>query len=201
MNPQLIADLEAAKNLISTPEKWHQGELRKYGEDEKPCKWCALGACYQLTERSDYMRYRDMARALKDVVGMPVHDWNDAPERTHGEVLAAFDRAIANERNAMSDEKQEEAMIRETARLMDRNRIKMRDDPRCAARMADNAGVFLSDLQHFEMLARPNVPIDEDAVLAEVLSIQDAVGPKDTLMALRPAIARLLNAINEMEKP
>lgn len=28
------------------------------------------------------------------VGGVPIGRWNDAPERTHAEVLAAFDRAI-----------------------------------------------------------------------------------------------------------
>ena len=98
MNPQLIADLEAARALIDTPEKWHQGSFRKY-DNGVACRWCALGACYQLTERGDHMRYRDMARALRGVVGMPVHDWNDAPERTHADIMAAFDKAIANERS------------------------------------------------------------------------------------------------------
>jgi len=99
MNPQLIADLEAARALIDTPDRWYQGQLRKSGADGKPCKWCALGACYQIAERDELTRYRDMAKALNGVIGEPVPNWNDAPERTHAEVMVLFDKAIANERS------------------------------------------------------------------------------------------------------
>ena len=99
MTPQLIADLERARALIDTPDKWLQGKLRKSGSDGKPCRWCVLGACYQIAERDEPARYHNMTKALNGVLGEPVTDWNDAPERTHAEVLAAFDRAIANERS------------------------------------------------------------------------------------------------------
>lgn len=37
----------------------------------------------------------DASRALREVVGGDVYDWNDAPGRTKEEVLTAFDEAIA----------------------------------------------------------------------------------------------------------
>lgn len=43
--------------------------------------------------------------ALRDAIGGTdtVIAWNDAPERTHAEVLAAFDKAIAAERAKLSE--------------------------------------------------------------------------------------------------
>ena len=98
MNPQLIADLEAARALIDSPEKWAKDTLREYRHGI-PCKWCALGAVIQTLERSSPSREHETVRALEGVIGTYLVSWNDAPERTHAEVLAAFDRAIANERS------------------------------------------------------------------------------------------------------
>lgn len=81
--------LIAARALIDTPEKWVKG--RKYG-----C-WCARDAIIAVAP--DEPRSTNSALAtLKRAIGRPgIVSWNDAPERTHAEVMAAFDRAIAAE--------------------------------------------------------------------------------------------------------
>ncbi len=99
MNHQLIADLEAARALIDTPEKWHQGSLRDYTANGVAFRWCAVGACRQVTESFEIARYIAAKRALSHILGGTVWEWNDAPERTHAEVLELFDKAIANERS------------------------------------------------------------------------------------------------------
>ena len=101
----LKSDLIAAKALIDTPEKWQKGD---YGSVED-CM-CALGACraaiYGTTEflpRGDWRGDENgLAEALR--AALPerwsqsfsgVSDFNDAPETTHADVMALFDRAIA----------------------------------------------------------------------------------------------------------
>jgi hypothetical protein len=101
MNPQLIADLEAARSLIDTPEKWCRGVLRLYANDGKACAWCMMGAVCHISQGAHfYERYPSTVRFLKDAIGCDsVSIWNDAPERTHADILAAFDRAIESERS------------------------------------------------------------------------------------------------------
>ena len=99
----LKSDLIAAKALIDTPEKWRKGD---YGS-VNTCM-CALGACraaiYGTTEynhRADW-HGDDTAAAHALNAALPVSgsmfgvsDFNDAPETTHADVMALFDRAIA----------------------------------------------------------------------------------------------------------
>ena len=99
----LTSDLIAAKALIDTPEKWRKGDYGSLGN----CM-CALGACraaiYGTTEhlRGRYWRGDEngLAEALRAALPDPwsfsgVSDFNDAPETTHADVMALFDRAIA----------------------------------------------------------------------------------------------------------
>ena len=62
-------------------------------------------------------------------------------------------------------------------------------------------GTFLALIQTFESLANPSKPHDADGAVREILSILGHDNTKQILMSLRPPLARLLNAINEMEKP
>lgn len=67
--------------------------------------WCLVGACQRVVGRD--ISYSDPLLApLRDVIepdprwyeapfGLMLGMWNDQPERTHDEVLAALDRAIA----------------------------------------------------------------------------------------------------------
>ena len=99
--------LITARALINTPERWVKGR--------KPGCWCAMDAiivapCYvRPHEAMALMRAipslaasvacNAALKALKCAIGNghEIVSWNDAPERTHAEVMAAFDRAIAAE--------------------------------------------------------------------------------------------------------
>lgn len=93
--------LRKARALIDTPEKWCQGVYCK-GD-----ALCSLGAIYAAGggDRKDIPEdgdphfsyeseraYRTLSAAISPKWVAP---WNDAPERTHADVMALFDKAIA----------------------------------------------------------------------------------------------------------
>lgn len=88
--------LIAARKLIEKPENW--GRLaRRYRNNPHSC--CVSESLEQVCagprgfNTSLFLfAARTFAKAA-DTPG-PITDWNDAPGRTHAEVLAAFDRAI-----------------------------------------------------------------------------------------------------------
>lgn len=84
----VVECLIAARKRIENPANWGKG-----GEIfEKGGKECAG---YAILRSCDDMDTSGKAFALFASVTNPsVVLWNDAPERTHAEVLAAFDRAI-----------------------------------------------------------------------------------------------------------
>jgi hypothetical protein len=89
--------LRAARSRIAVPERWTQGvgarNSRNYcvgNRSASAVSWCALGAILRESESSS-----EPCRFLKEIVGPSIGGWNDAPGRTHAEVLDAFDRAIA----------------------------------------------------------------------------------------------------------
>ena len=92
--------LTVARALIDKPEKWCQGGFHK-GDS-----FCAAGALREpwMTKpvREEYYGESRAAELLAKAVGIYdfnlISRWNDAPERTHAEVLAAYDRAIAEAR-------------------------------------------------------------------------------------------------------
>ena len=97
--------LIAARALIDTPERWVKGR--------KPGCWCAGDAIMASLPRYTVPSIRwppvpqygvtnarnAALRALECAIGNghEIASWNDAPERTHAEVMAAFDRAIVAE--------------------------------------------------------------------------------------------------------
>ena len=93
--------LIAARALIATPEKWTQGESARtsYG---LPCgfyadcadQFCMSGALERVCS-GDRHRASVAGNYLRDAISASSFvNWNDAPERTHADVMAAFDRAI-----------------------------------------------------------------------------------------------------------
>ncbi len=93
------AVLRAARTLIATPERWTKRAYRKDAagnmcEPEQAVCRCAEGAlCDSDGTDDEWWRAYDVFR---DAIGLDsIALWNDAPERTHADVLAAFDRAIA----------------------------------------------------------------------------------------------------------
>jgi hypothetical protein len=92
VNP--IEILVKARKLIDSPEKWAKREQIRY-----PFRICAYLALARAA-RGAY--YGEAYGCLQRAAGLGpeelIHHWNDAPERTHADVMAAFDRAIATER-------------------------------------------------------------------------------------------------------
>jgi hypothetical protein len=84
---QLKNDLMAARALVE--RGWCQGI--SHDNTGSVDKYCVLGAIDQASSGDS----SEAKFALRKVVGgIYLADWNDAPERTKADVLAAFDRAI-----------------------------------------------------------------------------------------------------------
>ena len=89
--------LKAARAKIADPKDW--------GQLCRPARLCQNTYCVgEAVEEScppeSIMERRRAIRALYNAAGLDIGwgvlvDWNDAPERTHSEVLATFDLAIA----------------------------------------------------------------------------------------------------------
>lgn len=99
MKPSEI--LRAARAKITDPKRWAQGVGARdtFGRQvaarcESAVCWCSIGAICAVegvTFAGD-----DVLDYLRTVSGeSSVVDFNDAPERTHDEVLQAFDKAAA----------------------------------------------------------------------------------------------------------
>lgn len=84
--------LRAARALIEDPHCWIQGEA-----DDGKGRYCMLGAINasgpRVQDQCKLMAVDIMRLTLQTTMG--IVRWNDAPERTHAEVVDAFDRAIA----------------------------------------------------------------------------------------------------------
>lgn len=88
----LVDDLKAAKALIDAPEKWRQDGSFGFGTG---C-FCVLGAVATAAQEDDACgAARDYLE--REVPGMrSVVVYNDDPSTTHADIMALFDRAIAN---------------------------------------------------------------------------------------------------------
>ena len=109
-----LEELKAVRELLSDPEHWTRGAFARdaQGGEISPASpeaacWCIGGAAmYMASEPGwDFIQLLDASlpvlRAVGDVIGCTdvgfIGDWQDAPDRTHAEVLDALDRAIAAE--------------------------------------------------------------------------------------------------------
>lgn len=92
MSAETARVLRGARALIDSPHLWsHHG---MYGPNGQICMAVALG---RANERGP-AGWDEVAAALRRATGgIDIAAWNDAPGRTHAEVLAAFDAAIATE--------------------------------------------------------------------------------------------------------
>ena len=101
---QLKEDLLAVAALLEGPGAWCQGELARdragvevYPHDPRAWSWCLEGGILVVLPPQT-MRNRGRYWAVIEAVdaalpGTPI-DWNDAPERTQGEVVGLL-RAVA----------------------------------------------------------------------------------------------------------
>ena len=94
--------LKSARELLSVPERWTKGVSAKDKagffidrKSEAAHSFCVVGAIGR--SNIDYDSFDlacDHLRSVQPMVSS-LANWNDAPERTHAEVLARFDEAIA----------------------------------------------------------------------------------------------------------
>lgn len=98
--------LREARALIDAPEKWTQGEWARdsHGDasspDDSDCEcFCIEGAIWRVARGRNNLPAMKTARLFWVANGLScrtdIPKFNDAAERTHAEVMAAFDRAIA----------------------------------------------------------------------------------------------------------
>lgn len=90
MTLSTVDALKGARAEVGTPKKWKQ--------------FCAAQACMNVWEAAGHRRWdvSPAQQALADAIGLEdaqdaLYDWNDAQARTHAEVMAAFDKAIAEQ--------------------------------------------------------------------------------------------------------
>ena len=94
--------LYEARAVIDTEDKWTQGALARNAGGQELVSVLSPGAvCYCAGGAIAVAfgeRYPDGSSpvwlALEAVISGVIPTWNDKPERTHAEVLAAFDKAI-----------------------------------------------------------------------------------------------------------
>jgi hypothetical protein len=99
--PMTVVDsLRAARDRISAPGSWTKWALacdedgHEVDEDSPAARqWCMLGAYEEARSGSVYAALRAVVCAERGYEGLA--DFNDAPETTHADVLAVYDRAIA----------------------------------------------------------------------------------------------------------
>jgi hypothetical protein len=94
--------LRKARELISTPDRWTKGYFAHdlVGTDVEPHEdgavcFCALGALGVSSYYEPVSWIDGAIELLETTIGChDLGEWNDAPERTHVDILAAFDEAI-----------------------------------------------------------------------------------------------------------
>lgn len=89
MTSQVTDILVRARKLIENKDDWGQGVERHMSG-----RRCSLDALLDAGRGRESGAVLALKRAARLSSNDFIADWNDTPERTHAEVLAAFDRAI-----------------------------------------------------------------------------------------------------------
>jgi hypothetical protein len=96
-----VAVLSRARELISDERRWCKRvfavawlDIPVHAGSRLARRYCALGAIKR-AGRELGLSVDDANRALEWQTIIPVADWNDDRERTHADVIVAFDAAIA----------------------------------------------------------------------------------------------------------
>lgn len=91
--------LVAARAKLQAPEAWTKGADAKTADGRVTAplepgaeRFCAYGAMIVVSGGGEY-RAAQHFRVANGITGL-VSDWNDQSDRTHEQVLAAFDKAI-----------------------------------------------------------------------------------------------------------
>lgn len=92
-----VADtLREARRRIEEPEKWGKREEVQAGNRAKTCPFFAI---FDDQPAVDFDTRESGIELFMKAIGARtscgIATWNDAPGRTHADVMAAFDRAIA----------------------------------------------------------------------------------------------------------
>ena len=94
--------LKEARKLIAEPERWTQKVYARTTRGRETSSlsryavsWCLTGALIRAAGRDNEARW-GAGRALNAILPDGRITFNDAPGRTHPEVLAALDKAIAS---------------------------------------------------------------------------------------------------------
>lgn len=94
MNTAVVECLVAARKRIEDPAKWGKGP-EVFAEDPENNKDCAEWAIYRTVRDNFGTDARNAVLMLRKAIGEEsIVGWNDTPERTHEDVLAAYDKAI-----------------------------------------------------------------------------------------------------------
>jgi aerobic-type carbon monoxide dehydrogenase small subunit (CoxS/CutS family) len=94
--PTTVEILTKARALIAEPEHWCQKHWHE--SDGATEAWCAWGAVAETTGMvSDFSNgaIDALNAATFGLGGCGIVDYNDDPGTTHADILAAFDKAIA----------------------------------------------------------------------------------------------------------
>jgi len=91
-----IQILKAARAKIEKPENWGKGR-RGYERSLDTC--CSAEAIEEVAWDGERQLAYGLLKCAAGLTDCYISDWNDAPERTHAEVLATFNLAIALARN------------------------------------------------------------------------------------------------------
>ena len=85
-----VADcLRAARKRIERPDRWFGPRLPLYPEKAE-CAYLAIAN----QELPPWLQHQTIETFKKAISIKHIISWNDAPSRTHAQVLAAFDKAI-----------------------------------------------------------------------------------------------------------
>lgn len=86
-----------ARKLLEHPDNWAAGDDVSFSDARQMCVGLAMQKAYRDSNcrEPDIINAAMLFERANDIAGRSIVDWNDAPGRTHAEVLAAFDRAIA----------------------------------------------------------------------------------------------------------
>lgn len=95
-----LETLRAARQLISDPAKWTQGDFARDSlglcadpHGYKAVCFCARGAIQKITKEDDGPAEKALVDTCSVLHDMYVEEFNDT--HTHAEILALFDAAIA----------------------------------------------------------------------------------------------------------
>jgi hypothetical protein len=103
MTKTVLEVLEGALEILRDQKRWTKGNdaIDRYGNR---CSisggicFCAFGAIVRASGHDFFYGYA--AIALANAINVrTITDWNDAPERTHAEIIQGFEKAIAVEKS------------------------------------------------------------------------------------------------------